>query len=278
MNLRYPIERGNITNWDDLEKLLTFSHTIYNELCVAPEEHPFLFTDYPLTPKADREKLIQIYFERFHVPAAYSASQAVLALFAAGRFTGVSLDLGYGVCHCVPVYEGFSLRHAVTRVGFGGNDLTDYAIKILTERGYTFTTPAEREVARDIKEKLCYVPMDFDADLETASKTCILEKSYHLPEGSVITVGTERFRCPEPLFHPDFLEGHENALGIHDCIFDSISKCDSDIHQELYQNIILSGGTSMFPGISYRLQQEVQNSAPHNKKVNVNFQEKHYFF
>ncbi|KAI8854743.1 hypothetical protein BC829DRAFT_379548 [Chytridium lagenaria] len=199
LTLKYPIEHGIVTNWDDMEKI--WHHTFYNELRVAPEEHP-----------------------------------AVLSLYASGRTTGIVLDSGDGVSHTVPIYEGYALPHAILRLDLAGRDLTDYLMKILTERGYAFTTSAEREIVRDIKEKLCY--------------SSALEKSYELPDGQVITIGNERFRAPRPSSSPH-------------------SWCDVDIRKDLYGNIVLSGGTTMYPGIADRMQREITALAPSSMKIKI---------
>ena len=265
LQLHYPLERGVVNNWDDMEKI--WHHTFYNELRVQPEEHAVLLSEAPLNPKVNREKMTQIMFETFNVPAMYSCCAAVLSLYAAGRTTGLVLDCGDGACRTVPVYEGYMFQDAVNRLEVGGRDVTEYLRKLMTKRGISFTTTAEREICRDMKEKLGYVAVDYEHELAAAGKSSNLEKNYELPDGQVITAGAERFRCSEVLFKPDLL--FKKSDGIHKLAHESIMKCDVDIRRDLFSNTVLSGGTTMFRNLDVRIIKEMAALAQPSIKVEV---------
>ena len=224
-----------------------------------------------LNPKANREKLLQILFETFNVPAAYIGTTAASALYASGRTTGVCVSSGDGITTIVPIYEGYALPHGVVRSGIGGRNITDHLMKLMTETGYSFTTTAEREIVRDIKEKQAFVAASRDEfDRLSAAKGTSSTKDYELPDGQVrarwnidccvlggyfasllsqrrasqttcleqvISVGSALFRAPEALFQPMLL-GSETA-GLSELVYQAIMKCDVDIRKDLWANIIL---------------------------------------
>merc|ERR1712147_321025 len=202
LEINYPISHGIVESWEDMEKV--WHHTFYNELRVAPNEcKGVLLTEAPRNPKANREKMVQIMFETFEVQNVYVAIQAVMSLYSAGRTTGLVTDSGDGVTHTVPVFEGFSLPHAVERMEIAGRVLTNYLQKLLLEAGHNFTSAAEIEIVREIKEELCYVAQDFAAEKEACSKNAEQDKQYTLPDKAVITVpGSVRIGAPELIYQP----------------------------------------------------------------------------
>ena len=260
LTVDYPIKRGIVTNWDDMEKL--WEHTFNNELRAAPEEHRVLLTEAPFNPKVNREKMTQIMFETFKTPAIHLGIQEVFCLYASGRGSGIVLNSGEGVTHVVPIKEGNVLSHAILGLDLGGRDLTDYLTKMLNEKGYAFMTPTEREIVRDIKEKVCYVALNVEQESLFSS-----EKSYELPDGNVITLDKESFRCPESLFQPSLLG--MGTAGLHETTNNSIMKCDIDIRRYFYANIVLSGGTTMFPGFAERMQKEITALALSDMNIKI---------
>tara|TARA_R110002050_G_scaffold245919_1_gene383594 strand:- start:345 stop:1502 length:1158 start_codon:yes stop_codon:yes gene_type:complete len=275
LSLKYPIEHGIVTNWDDMERI--WHHTFYEELREAPEEHPVLLTEPPLNPKSNREKMAQIMFETFETPAMYVAIQGVLSLYASSRVTGIVVDSGDGVTHTIPIYEGHALSHAIKRCNVGGRVLTNYLARLLTELGYYMTTTAELEIVRDIKEKLCYLPEDFEDEwcraasenLMNVNVTDHIEKAYTLPDGQVLRIGRERFQCPEALFQPRFMGLEAEGNDIVENTYNSIMKCDIDLRKDLYRNIVLSGGNTMFPGIAERMKNLLSVYVPRTMRINV---------
>eukprot|EP00295_Goniomonas_pacifica_P045498 CAMPEP_0175924028 /NCGR_PEP_ID=MMETSP0108-20121206/14878_1 /TAXON_ID=195067 ORGANISM="Goniomonas pacifica, Strain CCMP1869" /NCGR_SAMPLE_ID=MMETSP0108 /ASSEMBLY_ACC=CAM_ASM_000204 /LENGTH=232 /DNA_ID=CAMNT_0017247053 /DNA_START=11 /DNA_END=706 /DNA_ORIENTATION=- len=156
------------------------------------------------------------------------------------------------------------MPHNIQQLNIGGHHLSDFMMRMITEGGHTVTGNCD---PADLKEKLCFTALDFDDSMQTAESTSSLEKSYELPDGKVITLNTERFRCPEALFQP-YLLGME-APGIHEALYNSIMRCDIDIRRELFGSVLMAGGTSMFPGIDDRLYKELISLSPGHTGVKV---------
>jgi len=264
LKLNYPIEHGIVTNWDDMHKI--WYHTFYNELRVDPQEHPVLLTEAPLNPKANRESMICLMFDAFNVPAVCVALEAVLSLYASFLNTGIVMHSGDGASYAVPIYEGHPLLHAILSLELGGRDLTEYMTKLLAEHGHFLGN----QLARDVKEKHCYVALDFDSETDASSKS---SDKYELLDGQTITVGSPRFRCPEALFQPVCFWGPQQqkskSFGIHEITFQSIMKCDVDIREDLYRNVVLSGGSTMFTGIRERMTKELKALATPTMPIRV---------
>ncbi|KAK0155648.1 actin [Merluccius polli] len=251
--LRYPMKNGVIHNWDDMEKIW---HHTFQQLGVDPEDHPVMLTEAPMNPVANRQRAVEVMFDRFCVPFVYVAMQAVLALYAAGRCTGVVFDSGDGVSHSVPVFEGYSLPHAVQRFPLAGRDVTLHLKKLLQEQGVNMRTSAELELVREMKERCCRVALDYEAELRPGgSGGGGGEMSYVMPDGQVVCLDTERFRAPEILFRPELI-GRDH-YGMHQSLYKSVLSTDIDLRRDLLGNIVLSGGNTLLAGLPERLQREV---------------------
>ena len=248
LSLTYPVERGTVTDWSNMEKI--YDHIFKHELRVNSNEHPIMLAETPLNPKASREKTTELMFETFHSPALFIANSGTLLLHSTGCTTGVAVSSGEGVTYAVPVYDGHSIPHATIRLDLGGRDLTQYLTKLLAQHG---CLKVEREVVNDIKT-VCYMALDFECETKLASGTG-LETRYMLPDGRTIFLNDQRFRCPEALFQPSLVG--KQCPGLHQCCYDSIVKSESDIRKDLFANIVVSGGSTMFPFLDERLQKEM---------------------
>ncbi|XP_072296535.1 actin-1 isoform X2 [Eucyclogobius newberryi] len=255
LTLRHPIKHGIIRNWDDMERI--WQHT-FDLLRVDPAEHPVLLTEAPMNPLENRQRAMELMFEYFGVPYSYVAMQAVLALYAAGKTTGVVLDSGDGVTHSVPVYDGYVLPHAVQRFPLAGADVTAQLTKLLQEQGVCMRTTAEEEIVREMKEKCCCVALNYKEELHEGASCG--EASYTMPDGKIVTLGTERIRAPEILFKPELI-GRDH-YGLHESVYKSILSSDLDLRRDFLGNVLLSGGNTLLPGLPERLAAELRALVP----------------
>ena len=261
LNFQYPVQRGVVQNWDYLEKIL---HYIYeNQLGIAPSTSAVLITEPPLNPKSNSERLCQLLFETFNVPAMLLATDSTLTMVGNGGMqTGIVVSSGEGVTSVTPIYEGYVIERGIRRLHLGGGDVTNYLSRLFLDSGHSFKTCAELEILNKLKESLAYVVQDFNQQMVNfiTQWDSNVEKYYTLPDGRVVTVSTERFECSECLFQPSHL-GREHK-GIQSLIHSSIQACDVDIRRDLCRNILLNGGNTMFPGMPERMHQEMVNLSP----------------
>lgn len=280
--LRHPMARGMVEDWNDMERV--WAHTYGSEgLGCASDGHPLLLTEAPLNAARHRERCAEILFEHFNVPALFLAPQAILSLYASGRTTGLVLDVGDGVSHAVPVYEGFAVPHAVARMDVAGRDVTDRLSLLLRRAGCALTTSAELEICRDIKERRCYVALEPakdehafasalagtppDAGPRSTNFADASPRVHELPDGSRIVLGPERFRGPEVLFDPSIV-GSEDG-GVASVVSLAAKKADLDLRAALCSQIVLAGGSTLFPGFGDRLLRELKLTLPQHTKIRI---------
>ncbi|KAL9479557.1 hypothetical protein ACSS6W_004343 [Trichoderma asperelloides] len=276
LQISYPMENGIVKNWEDMQHL--WDYTFSEKLQINPQGEKILLTEPPMNPLKNREKMCEVMFERYGFGGVYVAIQAVLALYAQGNrcspsvlsvwsfpsklaacaclSSGVVVDSGDGVTHIVPVYESVVLNHLTKRLDVAGRDVTRNLIKLLLRRGYALNRTADFETVRQIKEKLCYVSYDLELDKRLSEDTTVLVEDYTLPDGRVIRVGSERFEAPECLFQPHLVDNESPGLG--EFLFNTIQSADVDIRASLFKAIVLSGGSSMYPGLPSRLEKELK--------------------
>ncbi|KAH0973422.1 hypothetical protein GBA52_025578 [Prunus armeniaca] len=253
LDINYPVNNGIVQNWDDMGHV--WDHAFYSELKIDPTECQILLTDPPLNPSKNREKMVETMFEKYNFAGVFIQIQAVLTLYAQGLLTGLVIDSGDGVTHVVPVVDGYSFPHLTKRMNVAGRHITSYLVDLLSRRGYAMNRTADFETVREIKEKLCYISFDYKREYQLGLETTILVKNYTLPDGRVIKVGTERFQAPEALFTPELIDVEGD--GMADMVFRCIQEMDIDNRMMLYQHIVLSGGSTMYPGLPSRLEKEI---------------------
>ena len=196
-------------------------------------------------------------FETFETPSLCLFDQFVLSLYTSGRTTGVVVEMGQDVSHVVPIYEGYTMPNTVQRLDLGGSHLSGYLLELLKISGHNLE--ALPQAVTYIKETLCYVSQNYEEELATPEQNTELAKSYQLPDGKIIDIREPRFKGPEALFKPELLES--DSVGIHEKLYSSIMECE-EVTKDMFNNIILAGGSTMFQGLQERLQKEIASLAP----------------
>jgi len=254
LEITYPVDNGIINDWKGMASV--WDYTFNERLKIKPEEHKILLTEPPMNPKDNQKKILEHMLEKYQFEAAKVSIQAMLVLYAQGLLTGVVVDSGDGVTHIVPVWEGICPPTLIKRLNVAGRHITRYLIKLLQVRGYAFNRSADFETVRQIKEKFCYVGYDLEVESRLALETTVLMQEYTLPDGRAIKLGRERYEASEVLFKPGLID--VEGPGIHEMLFGMIQEADVDLRSSFYKHIVLSGGSTMYPGLPSRLEKEMK--------------------
>jgi len=248
-----PIFQGFIKDIGALEELF---RQIYKFFKLEPSTYPVVLTVPPKTSPANKSKLAKMLFEKLSVPSVWFVSTAYAALCSTEHLSGLILNVGAGVTHAVPIYEATVLHHGIQRLDISGNDLTEALIKPITSKGHMVST----DDVNSIKEGVCRIALDCDGEVKANGgkpfATAFLEDGRQFP------VFDEVIKVPEALFAPRLLQ--KDGAGIAELVKKAINQCDLDVRRSLWENILLAGGSSMFPGFTERLEVELKKLAPEN--------------
>ncbi|XP_066207791.1 uncharacterized protein [Saccopteryx leptura] len=246
------LDRGVVSDWDALEVL--WQCLFCCRLGMPPEELAVLVADSPISPRTNREKVAEILFERFQVPAMQTAHQALLALYAYGRTTGLVLGSGHGISYVAPILTGDLAPLDTYRLDVAGADLTEYLAQLLLARD---RSKPKAGLANQIKEACCYVALDVRAEMARTQTQA--QMNFMLPDKQVITLGSECFCCPEALFQPSLLG--LNQPGLPQLALLSIRRLEASQREQLLANVVLDGGSTLVSGFPERLRQELGRGA-----------------
>ncbi|CAH8611705.1 unnamed protein product [Schistosoma guineensis] len=265
--LNCPIANGIVTDIDGLS--LVWYYMFMKELRTNPENHPVLISEYPLLPKFNREKLAEMVFEKFHMPGLFFTDQSALALYAYGLTSGLVVDVGTEMSNITPVNNTIYIPNALRRQNLGGSHITELFRYMLAKEHPVAATSISRDFARLLKEKICFISLNPDDERKQINSTSSAQNVHQTPDGHIISLTKERFMAPELLFYPR-QAGLSGTTGLQNIVNESIQKCSADLHPTLYSNIVLSGGSTLFPGLSQRLENELNAlNSPVNQRIFV---------
>ena len=253
-SIRCPIKDGLVQNKDDYEKL--FSHIFDAELHVDPEKRPVVLSEPVHNPDSSRRVITEVLYETFRVPSIYLGSAPSLALYNTCKTEGLAVDIGESFSQVAAIYEWTQMPQTLMRTDLAGAAVTRFFLKLLKDASYHFSSPTGMALAQDIKESEGFVALDFDERMKEDTAPV----DHEIAEDTTIPIGKERFRCPELLFQPK-LNNHD-CYGIVDLIYESVMRADTGMRESLLENVVVTGGSTMFIGFKDRLTQELQNLFP----------------
>lgn len=246
----YPIdEYGVVQNWTALEIILQHSlHAIGIDCC---HNHKILFAKSFYMTRSDIQCLLDLFFKKFQFAAVSMHEQAALVLYTQAVDTGIVVELGETMASIIPVFHGFAIPKLNRRMEVGGRSISQFLAQLLKRCANHMNRFSDLETVRELKERESYVSLDPIKEGILLDETTTRRRV----DGATFTIGKERFQAPEAFFHPALWDSEQS--GLSDLVFETIQKAPIDCRVDLYQNIILSGGSSLLPGLQERLQADL---------------------
>lgn len=253
-----PIENGTIK---DFNSLCSVIRGIFQSLNIDPEDSEVILTEPSLNSINNRENLFAYMFEELKIENLFIANQALLSLCSTGKLTGIVLESGAGVTQIVPIFDAHIFPYGINRIDFGGNDLSDYLNRLLFEtNNHFYKNKKYLKFLEQIKKEACYIEYNYKKKLDSVKPYQI-----KLPDGNSINIKTERITVPEAIFKQKFLGKDRDGIDVF--FLDSINKCKETDQKKLYENIIVSGGNTNFPGFEAKLEKKIKKKIGKNKNV-----------
>ncbi|KAJ8416606.1 hypothetical protein AAFF_G00324840 [Aldrovandia affinis] len=274
-----PLKNGMIEDWEAFRSIL--DHTYCKHIKSEPSLHPVLMSEAPWNTRAKREKLTELMFEHYNIPAFFLCKTAVLTAFANGRATGLVLDSGATHTTAIPVHDGYVLQQGIVKSPLAGDFITMQCRELFQELSIDITPPYMiaakepswhtymcNEVIQDFQASVLQVS-DSPYDEQVAAQMPTVH--YEMPSGYTTDYGAERLRIPEGLFDPSNVKGlsGNTMLGVGHVVTTSIGMCDIDIRPGLYGSVIATGGNTLLQGFTERLNRELSQKAPPSMRLKL---------
>ncbi|KAL4480379.1 hypothetical protein ABPG74_020895 [Tetrahymena malaccensis] len=263
---KFPIQNGKIVDFDAIRDLYVYA---LDQLLQVNEISScnLLIIDSPLNPKAYKHKLAEILFDDMKVNSVLFQNSSSLSLFSTGETTGLVVESGHSLTTCIPVFEGFAIPHAFQHSYLAGQKMTE----VLKEELKIPAGQLDDSVFKDIKERMCYVARDYYVDVNGPTLLSLEEKSYELPDGSILEINnSQRYKPTEIIFNPSIIG--DDSMSIPEMMIDTLHRCDVEFQEELYRNIVLCGGSSLFRGYLPRIEKELLNEVTNTiNRKDINF-------
>ena len=221
LELTYPMKNGIIINEDDMAIL--WDYCIRKKLRINDDlkDRKIFLTEEVFNTFENRKKIAENIFEKLNFGYFDMEAKAKLTLYSHGLDSGIALEIKDEVTYSIPVFENYFIHQRIKRLDIGGRHITEYLVKLLQIKGYQFFESKDFELAKEIKEKYCFVSCDINSDKKLNFETTYYNSIHELPDGRKIMISNEKFEAPEILFNPYLIRNE--SPGIDEMLFESIN-------------------------------------------------------